>query len=84
MNIELLTKFFLKTSKSLQDTPGFAEPKSERRQEIRHITLGTQSILTLRILPISAGEVESLSGAFEGLRGLGEKKSKASEKREHW
>lgn len=83
MNIELLTTFFLKTSKNLQDTPVFAERKSERRQEIRYISLGTQSILTLRILPISVGEVENLSGAFDGLVGLGKKKSKSCEKREH-
>lgn len=71
MNTELETKFFSKTSKSLQVTPGFEESRFERRQEVRHINSGTHSIFALRILVILVGEVERLSNAFDGLVRMG-------------
>lgn len=71
MNTELETKFFSKTSKSLQGTPGFGKSTFERRQEVRHINSGSHSIFALRILIILVGEVERLSNAFDGLVRMG-------------
>lgn len=86
MNIGLLTKFFSNTSKNWQDTPRFATPGSERRQETRYISSGTQSIINLRLLATPVGEVERLSSALGGLWDWenASKKSRTWKEREHW
>ena len=65
-------KILLRDISELKDTPGFAGPRSGRRQEIRDrdISSGTQNTLILRILSIPVGVVDRLSSAFDGLVGL--------------